>query len=79
MLEQKVIIGKLAELIDLPTEEIKPISDIRALIDDSLAFVELIMELENTYDINITDTDIAHCRSVQDLIGVIQREHKEAE
>jgi acyl carrier protein len=40
---------------------------------DSLEIVELVMELEEEFEINIPDHEAENCRTIEDLIRLIQK------
>jgi len=51
-----------AGLLDLPLED---------LAIDSLGKLELVMELEKTFDLLLDETRIAACRSLGDLVSLV--------
>ena len=62
----------IAEQLGVSLEEVQPsASFIEDLGADSLDIVELIMALEEEYDIEIPDEDAEKIQSVQDVIGYI--------
>lgn len=70
-IESKVI-SIISEQLSLPEDDIK--SDSRFVDDlgaDSLDIVELIMEMEEEFDIEIQDEDIEKMASVQDVVNYI--------
>lgn len=71
-LEEKII-GMIAEELGLSPEEVKPeatfIEDLGA---DSLDVVELIMKMEEEFNISIPDEDAEKIKTVQDAINYIK-------
>jgi len=71
-IESKVI-KIIAEKLDVDESEIKPeASFIDDLGADSLDIVELVMELEEEYGIEIPDEDAEKIKTVQDAIDYIK-------
>lgn len=63
----------LAEELEIPEDRIKMDSD---LIDDlgadSLSIVDLVMSVEDEYDIEIPDEEIENMRTVADAVNFIE-------
>ena len=51
------------------TTETRLIEDLKA---DSLEVVEMIMELENNFDIRIPDDDLQKLQTIQNIVGYIE-------
>lgn len=67
---QKVI----AEQLKIDPAQVKPESRlVEDLHADSLDIVELVMELENTFDIQIPDEEMPNLSSVQDVVNYIEK------
>ncbi len=67
-LEEKII-DLIAEQLNVPREECVPeASFIDDLGADSLDLVELIMEMEETFDIHIADNELEKIRSIKDVL-----------
>ena len=67
----------IVEQLDVPEEEVKPeahfVDDLGA---DSLDVVELVMGLEEEFDIEIPDEDAEKIRTVKDAIDYIDKHSK---
>jgi acyl carrier protein len=71
-LEEKVI-GIIMEQLDVTREECVPeASFIDDLGADSLDLVELIMEMEETFSIQITDNELQQIHSIKDVLDFLQ-------
>ncbi|HMM30247.1 MAG TPA: acyl carrier protein [Clostridia bacterium] len=64
----------IAKQLDISEENIKPESNlIEDLKADSLDVVELVMDLEQEFDIEIPDDELPLIRTVNDIIGFINK------
>jgi len=71
-LEEKVI-GIIVEQLDVTQEECVPeASFIDDLGADSLDLVELIMEMEETFDIQIADNELQQIRLIKDVLDYLR-------
>jgi acyl carrier protein len=67
----------IVEQLDVSEDEVTPeASFIDDLGADSLDIVELVMAMEETFDVEIPDEEADNIRTVQDAINYIQQ-HKE--
>ena len=72
-LEEKII-GIIMEQLDVTREECVPeASFIDDLGADSLDLVELIMEMEETFDIQIADNELQQIRSIKDVMDYLRK------
>ena len=71
-LEEKVI-GIIIEQLDVTREECVPeASFLDDLGADSLDLVELIMEMEETFAIQIADNELQQIRSIKDVLDYLR-------
>ncbi|HPJ97640.1 MAG TPA: acyl carrier protein [Syntrophales bacterium] len=71
-LEEKVI-DLIVEQLDVTREECVPeASFIDDLGADSLDLVELIMEMEETFNIQVADEELEKIRTVQDVVDFLR-------
>lgn len=67
------VIEILAEKLDRDPSEIEATSKIKDdLGADSLDMVEIVMEIEDEFDVEVEDSDTALIITVQDIINYIQ-------
>ena len=67
----------LVEAINVDEEEIKPEAKLNEDLGiDSLAAVELALELENDFGIRIEDEELANLVTVQDVMDIIEKKSK---
>lgn len=67
----------LVEAINVDEEEIKPEAKLNEDLGiDSLAAVELALELENEFGIRIEDEELANLVTVQDVMDIIEKKSK---
>jgi acyl carrier protein len=66
------IIKLIAVNLDLQTEDVKPESEIRDLTEDSLDLIELILALEDRFQIDIPDEELNRLVTVKDVADYIE-------
>ena len=72
---QKTVIDLIAEQLNVKAENIKPNNDfIKDLKADSLDIVELVMSLEEKFDIQIPDEEAEKMQTVKHIIEYIQKQ-----
>ncbi|MGI5922295.1 MAG: acyl carrier protein [Syntrophomonadaceae bacterium] len=65
----------IVEIKDIPEEEIQPDSRFSDDLDaDSLDIVEMLMLLEEKYDIHIPEEEAEKLKTVQDLVDYIEQQ-----
>jgi len=69
----KEIIEIIAEQLVIDADGIKPESEIIAdLKADSLAVVEMLMEIEERFGVNVPDEDVPNLKTVQDIADYVE-------
>ena len=69
---EKVVIATIARYLGINSDEIKLTSSfIDDLGTDSLDEVEIIMSLEDTLDISISEDDVLNLVTVQDMVNIV--------
>ena len=63
----------IAEKLNIDVKTIKPQATVQELGADSLDLVEIILKLEESFNIEIADEDLAHLNTVQDFVDYIHR------
>tara|TARA_B100001939_G_scaffold347632_1_gene369868 strand:+ start:2564 stop:2794 length:231 start_codon:yes stop_codon:yes gene_type:complete len=67
-----IVIKLVAEHFDISKDSVKVESDVfDDLGADSLDSIELVLELEKNFDIEVTDDEIDNIRTVQDIIDLV--------
>ena len=67
------VIEVVADRLGKPVDEVKPESNFVEDLDaDSLDLVELIMALEDEYDVTILDEDAQNIRTIADAVAYIE-------
>ena len=66
------IIAIIAEQLVIDADSIKPESEIIAdLKADSLAIVEMLMEIEEKFGVSVPDEDVPNLKTVQDIADYV--------
>ena len=76
------VIAVIADELRLKTDEVKPERNIEDdLGADSLDSIEILMSLEEEFDVCISDEDAMDVRTVQDVINMVSKyvEHQQPE
>ena len=74
---QQTVINMIAEQLNLKAENIKPENEfIKDLKADSLDIVELVMSVEEKFDIQIPDEEAEKMQTVKHFINYIQKQKK---
>jgi acyl carrier protein len=63
----KQIISFIANYLDISADDIKPDTDVRDLVGDSLDLLEMIIELEKQFELDISDEELDTLVTVQDI------------
>ena len=62
----------LVDALNLDESEIELTSTLKDLGVDSLAVVELVLELESTFDVEIGDDELPNLHTVEDVVKLIE-------
>ena len=60
--------------LGVPSSELLPELPLNKLLLDSLDFLELVVTLEQTFDLNINDQAFASCTTLADIATIIKHE-----
>jgi acyl carrier protein len=69
----EIIVASIAKLKELSPEAIKPDSSFEDLKMDSLDGLDLFFELEEKFDLTITDERARSLRTVRDIVNEIEK------
>jgi acyl carrier protein len=68
----------LAQILQVPKERLRPESVISEIGTDSLALVELYVDLQEEIDVIITQEELAGLRTLGDLVSLLrERQHQD--
>lgn len=70
-INKDVIKGKLASFLKIPVNRIEDSTRIKGIVPDSFMLVELLIELQEEYDIRLMQSDVESIDTVSDLIELI--------
>ncbi len=71
------ILDVIAQYSEVPGDELLAAESLEELVD-SMARIEIIFELEDRYDVEITDEEALGIRTVDDIIDCVERRLKGA-
>lgn len=72
------LINLISDYSGKPAAEIKPESELRVLMEDSLAMLEFIIHAEEEFAVEISDNQIDKFVNVQDIIDFLNKNKPEA-
>jgi acyl carrier protein len=70
---EREIIDAIAELNGIDREKIKSDSVLSSLGIDSLSALEILVALEEKYDIEIPDNELKNVNSITEIISIVSR------
>lgn len=77
MNEQEILEGfaeSIEQFVGVPASEVTPGSDLTDDLEiDSLSMVEIVVDAQDKFGVEIPDEELKNLRTVQDVIGYIQR------
>lgn len=72
--QQAALISMIADRFNVPVSAVSGKTNFQQDLNlDSIDSLELIMALEDTYDISVSDADAAKLRTVNDVINLIDQ------
>jgi len=66
----------IVEQLGVDEEEVSPSKSFRDLNADSLDVVELVMAIEEEFDLEISDEEVENIRTVEEVVNYIQENTK---
>lgn len=73
-MEKERIFEIIADVLSIDIERVTPEEDLRRNLGaDSLDLVHLIMIFEETFDIQLSDDEVAHIKTVQDILDYAEK------
>jgi acyl carrier protein len=76
-LNPQIDFGTLLSVIGKEKQPREPWQTADELGIDSLDVVEMVMEIEDNFGVTLSDEDLADCRTVEDIIRLIQLRRKD--
>jgi len=73
MLDQTKILEAIASFLGRPPQELRPEVELRQLVAESFVLVELVVELQEVFQIQLHGRDLEGVKTVGQLIEVVQR------
>ena len=70
--EQKVK-AAIAEFLGRPLADIRPEVELRELVEESFVLVELVVELQEAFEITLHGRDLEGVKTVAQLLEVVRR------
>jgi len=64
----------IAKLLNIPSDRVKPETNLRDLVQDSFALVEVVIDLQDQMGVAFTQTDFRDVMTVKDLADLFSRE-----
>lgn len=73
-MEKERIIEIIADVLSIDIEKVTPEEDLRRNLGaDSIDLVHLIMVFEDTFDIELSDDEVSHIKTVQDILDYAEK------
>lgn len=69
----KQVIDVIAECAGVDADQVKPEQTLVSLYFDSLDQLELVMELEEHFGVEINDDAAEQCKTVADVVALVER------
>jgi acyl carrier protein len=66
------LVEKIAEITRRPSEDVRGDRPLRELVQDSFSLVEMVIELQETFSVQINQSDFARVVTVGDLITLFE-------
>jgi len=66
-MDTKTFFATIANLLNIPSERVSPDTNLRDLVQDSFALVEVVIDLQDTLGVAFTQTDFRNVVTVRDL------------
>lgn len=73
-MEKERIFEVIADVLSIDIERVTPEEDLRRNLGaDSIDLVHLIMVFEDTFDIQLSDDEVSHIKTVQDILDYAEK------
>lgn len=71
MLDNNQIKTRISQILSVPTEKITDNAVLQELVMDSFILIDMVIDLQNTFNIRLNQEDLIPVKTVGDLITVM--------
>jgi len=71
MIDPGAVKAKIAEFLELPAERLDDSAPLMSLVQESFLLVQLLLELEEEFDVRLVQEDLKDVRTVGELVHQI--------
>jgi acyl carrier protein len=71
MLEDNKIKTRISQILSVPAEKITDNAVLQELVIDSFILIDMVIDLQNTFNIRLNQEDLVPVKTVGDLISVM--------
>jgi acyl carrier protein len=76
MLDNQTVKTRITEVLNVSPEKVKETALLQELVMDSFILIDLVIDLQNTFNVRLNQEDLTEVKSVGDLISVLQAKAK---
>ena len=69
-----VILQRMAEVLRRPLESLRMDTELALLAPDSFVLVEMVIELQDEFDVRFSHQDIPGLRTVGDVVALVEKQ-----
>ena len=71
MLDSNKIKTRISQILGVPTEKVTDNAVLQELVIDSFILIDMVIDLQNTFNIRLNQEDLVPVKTVGDLISVM--------
>jgi len=72
MLDSNKIKTRISQILGVPTEKVTDNAVLQELVIDSFILIDMVIDLQNTFNIRLNQEDLVPVKTVGDLISVMK-------